>query len=515
MSAPTTPSLADRLFGMAQAGIIHAAFEAIVTVDDQQRIVMINPAAQRMFGCTAAEALGSELSRFIPSQHRATHARHVSEFSASDAVELPMGKRGTVFGIRANGEEFPAEASISRVDMADEFGTRRYSTALLHDLSEEQGLKAEIDALQRRMRAIFELAPVAIWITNGDRIVFANEACARLFGAADRAALVGRSIYSLLMPESHQAVRQTVAQALASETTLPLLSERIARLDGTVRDVVIAVAGLPDHGNSAMQMVITDISERTRESQELERSRRELRRLSASLVNAREEEQRRIARELHDELGQRLTALKMQLSSLASLPQRSARDQRVASMLEMVDETVASVRRIATELRPLMLDDLGLVAAIDWLARESARRMGIEVKMRLGDTEPPVSEAAAIALYRMVQEALTNIARHAHATEASIEIRRESDELVVTVQDNGVGFSEESIHRERSHGLMGIRERAYMLGGSLEIGNLPCGGGSIAVRLPLLPAAAGARTYQRGTAHAIGGAAAAAATTEP
>ena len=128
--------------------------------------------------------------------------------------------------------------------------------------------------------------------------------------------------------------------------------------------------------------VINDITERSRESQELERSRHELRRLSANLVDAREEERRRIARELHDELGQPLTALKMELASL-TVPTPSAPHERIAAMLEMVDETFASVRRIATELRPLMLDDLGLNAAIESLVNGWARRMGIAVRLRL------------------------------------------------------------------------------------------------------------------------------------
>jgi PAS domain S-box-containing protein len=482
----TPPSWADRFFDTAQGCIVHAALEAILTVDEQQRIVMMNPAAQRMFGCTAEQAIGSQLSRFIPPAQRASHDKHVREFDASGAVELPMGSHGTIVGLRADGQEFPAQASISRMEIKHGTRTRRYFTALLRDLSGEQNMQAEVDALKGRVRAIFELAPVAIWITEGEQVVFANDACAALFGAPARDDLVGRWLDALLVPQSYRAVRDTVRKALASRGAIPLASERIARLDGAERDVVIAAAGLPAHGLGAVQMVLTDVTERAIESRELERSRRELRRLSASLVDAREEERRRIGRELHDELGQRLTALKMELSSLASLPQRRDREQRVASMLTMVDETVASVRRIATDLRPLMLDDLGLNAAIDWLVRDSARRMGIEIELRLAVVDPPIGDAATTALYRMVQEALTNITRHAHATRAGIEMRGERDDLLVTVYDNGAGFTQDSMHRERSHGLMGIRERAYMLGGSLEVGNRPEGGAFISLRLPLL-----------------------------
>jgi two-component system sensor histidine kinase UhpB len=480
-------------FGLSCGPIIQAAREAIVTIDDQHRIVMINPAAQRMFGCTSAEVLGSDLSRFIPRRFHSQHEMHVRGFDASGESERSMSQRRNVVGLRANGEEFPAEATISRLDVIGELGPRSYFTALLRDISVEQSLSAENEALRRRMRGIFDLAPIAIWITDGERIVFANRACAGLFGAGDRETLVGRSIYSLFTPQSQDLMRHKVAQALLDDSPVTLLKERIMRLDGAVREVEIAVAALPDHGQTAVQMVISDVTDRLRESDDLARSRGDLRRLSANLVEAREEERRRIARELHDELGQRLTALKMELASLNSPTTPEAQHARIGTMLEMVDETVASVRRIATDLRPMMLDDLGLNAAIEWLANGWARRMGIAVRLRLGLDDPPVSEATSIALYRMVQEALTNIARHARATEVRIEMQTRAEQLLLTVQDNGTGFAELSNYPETSHGLMGIRERAYMLGGQLEVGNLATGGARIMIRLPLESPRSGAR----------------------
>ena len=150
------------------------------------------------------------------------------------------------------------------------------------------------------------------------------------------------------------------------------LTGRILRPDGQARDVEIASAALPDHGRTVVQMVVTDITERQRQLQEHQRHRLELRRLSASVVDAREEERKRIARELHDELGQRLTALKMELASLRPPGAPACDPQRIRSLLEMIDDTVAAVRRIAADLRPLMLDDLGLNAAIESLARDAA-----------------------------------------------------------------------------------------------------------------------------------------------
>lgn len=463
-----------------------APCEGIVTIDEAQRIVMINPAAQRMFRCAASDVLGKNLSVFIPPRLRRSHAAHVRKFDKAGTVERPMGERTVLTGLRMSGEEFPMEATISRLDMIGEAGGHRFFTALIRDLSEVNVLRSEIDALNRRLRTIFEMAPIAIWITDGDSIIFANRACATLFGTNSNRELVGRSIYSLIEGASQPAVRQAVERALTNEGPTSTGVHSIARADGTTREVEIAVAALPDHGRTALQMAITDITGLSNERRELERSRQELRQLSAGMVDAREEERRRIARELHDELGQRLTALHMELSSVKSIQQTDDCTRRIDAMLGMVDETVASVRRIATELRPLMLDDLGLNAAIEWLAESWARRMDITVRLDLDDEDPSVSEGTAIALYRMVQEALTNIARHAHATRVSIRMRQRSGELELTVHDNGIGFTEKALQREGSHGLKGIRERAYMLGGHLEIGSSRIGGARIRVRVPLV-----------------------------
>lgn len=479
MSTPV-PKLPEVVYRSA----IASAKEGVLTIDARHRIVMMNAAAERMFGFSSEQVRGKTLARLMPEAFRRAHPQWVRRYHGQPGAGVPADLHRKVSGVRANGEVFPLEATISSVEVRTRAGPQRYYTALLCDLSQEQGLRERIDAMNLQMRTVFELAPVAIWITDADRIVFANQTCASLFGAAARPVLQGRSIYDLLSPDSHAKVRKAVTRVLSSGHAVPVLSERIVRLDGDTRDVVIAVAALPDHGRTAVQMVITDVSESAQQGRELERSRSDLRKLSANLVNAREDERRRIARELHDELGQRLTALKMELAALATQADAPTRERRIASMVEMVDDTVASVRRIATELRPLMLDDLGLNAAIEWLAQNWAARMGVRVKLHL-EPLPEIDDAATIALYRVVQEALTNIARHARAREVRIELRRSADALRLSVQDDGVGFDEGSIYREGSHGLMGIRERAHMLGGELRIGNARHGGGRISVRLPL------------------------------
>ena len=486
--APTDAGVADP-FRTVDSSTLDALGEAMMVIDGQERVVMINPAALRMFGCSAAEALGSDLSRFIPGRLQGTQVGSGQEFKASGAAGHSALEPWAVIGRRCAGEEFALEATISQIETTGQFGPGRYRTALLRDLGQAPALLAHVTQLTARMRSLFNLAPTAIWIAEGEFIVFANQACAVLFGADDPQTLVGRSIYALLAPQSHGAVRQSMAQVLDSATLLSRVSERIARLDGAVRDVEIAVAAMPEHGRSTLQMVINDVTEQSRANRELQRSRRELHQLTASLVDAREEERRRIARELHDELGQRLTALKLELSTLDDRPRSGRPSPRIAAMFDMIDETVAAVRRIATDLRPAMLDDLGLNTAIEWLARESGRRMGVKVALALPPVDPPIGEAASIALYRMAQETLTNIARHARATEVRIEMQCGADSVMLRVQDNGVGLPKPVTQRRVSHGLMGMRERCQMLGGKIDVCNAPEGGARITIRLPLKPLA--------------------------
>jgi len=337
---------------------------------------------------------------------------------------------------------------------------------------------------QDLLRLTYELAPIAICIVREEHIVFANRQFVALAGVQDSVALEGRSILALLTPASESAARQQMVQARGSAVGVSIADVAVVRPDGSARAVEIAARRAVDEQHVELHMVFVDCTHEQQQRLELESARQRLRRLSADLVAAREEERRRIARELHDELGQRLTALKMQLSSLAP-SRRRAQDASIAAMMEMVDDTVASVRRIATDLRPLMLDDLGLNAAIDWLSKEAARRMDVKIELDLEEAALPVGDTAAIAIYRMVQEALTNVARHAHAKHVQIALRHKAGELILRIQDDGVGFSGESIYRPGSHGLIGILERADMLGGSLEVGRSPSGGACLTVSLPM------------------------------
>ncbi len=485
MSAPPpsieTTDPGSGLFDGPSGRLLYATREAIVMIDEAQAIAAMNPAAERLLACDAAQVLGTSLERFVPPRWRARHASMVRGFAASQTAQRMMQQGRRVDLLRADGSTVPVEIALSRIDVVVTPGhTRTLFAAMLRDASDECALEAQLAAFERRMQAVFELSPTAIWICEGDVLTYANRAAARLFDMASIDGLVGQRVWALLDDASRAPLQLEIERALAGQSVGAIVAGRLTRADGRTREIEIALAALPDHGQRTVQMVVSDVTERRREAAGL-------RKLSASVVEAREEERRRIARELHDELGQRLSALKIDLATLAARARPPGDAARLAAMQAMLDDTLASVRRIASDLRPLMLDDLGLTAAIEWLASDTSRRMGIPVRTRLPPQEPAMDERVATALYRMVQEALTNVARHAQAKSVQVTLQARDDRLVLSVADDGVGFGELELQRAGSFGLVGLRERAHMLGGTIEIDSRPGAGTRLTVHLPPHP----------------------------
>ena len=343
------------------AAIVESAMDAIITLDDEHKIVLFNGAAERVFRCRREEAIGGSLERFLPLRFRAAHRDHIERFAQTGVTSRRMGDTTALAALRADGsEEFPIEASISQTEVEG----KRYYTVILRD-----------------------------------------------------------------------------------------------------------------------------ITTRKQSEDQLKRQQRELRELSAQVAEAREEEKTLIARELHDELGQLLTAMKMDLSWLRErLPGLDpALEAKARQMNEVLDQTVGSVRRIAANLRPLMLDDLGLADAAGWLVEDFARRSGIECRIDLAPAEQldTLGRDVAIAVYRVLQEALTNIARHSGAKRAWAALEAGDGQLVLEIEDDGRGVSAQELAKSRSLGVKGMRERMLYLGGELEVSRAARGGTRVRARVPL------------------------------
>jgi signal transduction histidine kinase len=265
---------------------------------------------------------------------------------------------------------------------------------------------------------------------------------------------------------------EVAIETLKSGATDYVLKTRLARLGPAVQRALRESA---------------DRSERQRAEEKLRKSLDQLRALTTYLQYVREEERTRIAREVHDELGQALTGLKLDLSWLASKLARSQPpvQDKVKTMTTHLDETIQTVRRIATELRPGILDSLGLVAAIEWQANDFQKRTGIPCPVTTTVADTLWNQEFSTVFFRIFQETLTNVIRHAKATRVEVRLFEENENLVLVIKDNGRGISEDELASTRSNGLVGMRERAMLIRGDLTLTGAPGQGTTVTLRAPL------------------------------
>lgn len=233
--------------------------------------------------------------------------------------------------------------------------------------------------------------------------------------------------------------------------------------------------------------VFHDVTERKLAEKQIRESQESLRKLSAHLQNVREKERTEIAREIHDELGQMLTTLNLDMSWVKSMLPKNDRSvtARLKIMSNLLDTTIATVQRISTELRPALLDDLGLTAAIEWQAKEFQNRSGIKCNFSYDQKNIDLDKDRSTTIFRIFQETLTNIARHSNASIVDISLNKTNDELILKVDDNGQGISKEKIYDPKSIGIIGMKERATIHNGSLDIKSKRNKGTTVTLRIPI------------------------------
>ncbi|HTH72932.1 MAG TPA: PAS domain-containing protein [Trinickia sp.] len=295
--------------------------------------------------------------------------------------------------------------------------------------------------------------------------------------------------YQIIHPDDVERVAQAL-RAHTQEKHPYDVEYRVRTRAGEYRWIQSRAQALRDASGMAYRMVgwILDVTERRRANEALRESREELQRLSANIEHIREEEKTRIARELHDDLGQLLTALKIDMGRFEQTIEGKLDEMSrgaLRGIYGVIDQLVASVRRIAADLRPVMLDDLGPIPAIDWFIQEFSARHGIAVHAQLDAGEVAFNPDSGTEVFRIVQEALTNIARHSGASEVTIEIAREDPFCMVKISDNGRGALSDARRNRKSFGLIGMRERAARLGGELAVRTAPGQGFALTVTLPL------------------------------
>jgi len=254
-----------------------------------------------------------------------------------------------------------------------------------------------------------------------------------------------------------------------------------------IRSAVYPTKGLTTDGRRVFFHMVTDITDRKRAEEELTASREQLRDLSRHLESIREEERARLAREIHDEMGQSLTGLKIDVSWIARrLPKAEVSLlEKTKTMNELIDEALQTVKRISSELRPGVLDHLGLAAAIEWQAQELEKRTQIRFEFKSSPKEIALDGGRSTTMFRICQEALTNVVRHANASKVRIILRREPGRVVLRISDNGKGIEEEQASDSEAFGVIAMRERARSWGGDVKINGIPGKGTVVAVTIPL------------------------------
>jgi PAS domain S-box-containing protein len=318
--------------------------------------------------------------------------------------------------------------------------------------------------------------------------VFVNPVGLRLLGASDPEQLIGRPSIDFIHPDFHELVQHRWQQ-LENGLSPPFVALKLVRLDGSLLDAETGVASFTYQGKPAVLVVGRDLTERNRSQAALRDYAERLEVLSRRLLEVQEIERRNLARELHDEIGQSLTAVKINLQHKQRLPEAAAMAPHLSDSIAVVDQAIRQVRNLSLDLRPSLLDDLGLLPALRWYIDRQARQSGLNVHLTAEPLATKPAPEVETACFRIVQDALTNAMRHAHAQQVRIELQQQDAELHVVVHDDGIGFDvaqqRARAARGESMGLLSMEERAALLGGHLEIVSAPARGTSVHAYFPL------------------------------
>ena len=453
--------------------VVASAMDAIVGVDDLHRVMLFNPAAEAMFGWTEAAIVGQPLSRLVPDALRGLNASQVRQAPAAAPSSRRRVALSALRGVRADGSSFSVEASISRVQQGDQ----RLFTLVLRDVSERERIEQFLRDAATRYRQLFEGNPHPMWIRDAQTLAClqVNDAALLRFGYS-RDEFLALSVEDLLSPERAQELRSRAGSPGGFKASPTDTVWRLRTKQGELIDIEVTTQNLEVDGRAAIATLAHDVTERRRAAKEVLESREALRALLHRLNRAQEEERIRVAREVHDELGQQLTGLKMDLRWIErrlSDPGLGAQLlpvlDRVVAAAELNDLTITTVQKLAAELRPGALDQLGLPAALAQRVRQFEQRTGLACTLHCAEELAALPVALASELFYICQEALTNITRHAQARHVIVQLALEHGQVRLQVEDDGVGADLTAPALTGSLGLLGMRERARHNGGTITL----------------------------------------------
>ncbi len=451
------------------------ATDVIWVMDLEGRHIYFSPSVVRQTGYSVEDILanptrvltkaGLEFARKTVNERIAL--QRVGQGEAAKPMELEL--------VRKDGSRAWTETTWSLLQDGD--GKPVGIIGAVRDITERK--RAE-----QLFRTLADNSPVSIYIIQDGRFCFLNRHfLMETMCTADE--LIGDKPLRRMAPRERARVVQQASAMLNSQRTEPYEFRYVGR-KGHTRWVIERVARIEYEGRPAVLGIFMDITERKRNEEALKRSESELRLLSQRMLQIQEEERARIARDLHDQLGQELVFLKIKAQSLAEQvgPASVAYDSAL-ELGGLIDRVKATSHRIALSIRPDILDGLGLVRAIQWYAGEFEQHTSIACFVDVPANEVEVPKNVATAAYRILQEALTNVFKHAKASEVDIAVEMKDKTLVMRISDNGTGFDSRSLSERASLGLIGMRERARLVGGSLRVSTRRPRGTRVVARLPL------------------------------
>ncbi|HMD09029.1 MAG TPA: ABC transporter substrate binding protein [Candidatus Acidoferrum sp.] len=442
-------------------GIVASATDAIIAIDDAQRIVLFNVSAEKMFNCRAQEAVGSPIERFIPQRFRAAHSTHIRQFGETGETNRAMGTLGTLWALRANGDEFPIEVSISQVDTA----RKKLFTVILRDITERKRTEGALRESEQRFRLVADTAPALIWMSGTDKLcIFFNKGWLDFTGRTMEEEL-GEGWAAGVHPDDLEYCLGTYSGAFDARMDFEL-EYRLRRFDGEYRWLVdYGVPRFETDGTFCGYIgSCVDITERKSSEESLQN-------LSGRLIRAHEEERARIARELHDDFSQRLALLGIGLGQLWNeLPESEVQERiKLLDMLKGTQEMSSDLHALSHQLHSSRLEHVGLVPALNGLCKELGEKYKIEVHFAAREFALSIPKDVQLCLFRVTQEALGNVVKHSQAKSAEVELGTNANGISLRITDAGRGFEPDLSNPAAGIGLVGMRERLRLVGGRLTV----------------------------------------------